>query len=500
MNRHLMRVIAAPSLFALCLPLAALAQGSAQVSAQVSGSSAPDPGSAVHRIVPIVLDVATATPVARRGTAQVAENPALPDLDNAFEVDTWQASGSFPVPAQPRTALLWYPPERGFSGKVSGIAKQVAEITGMDVWLMDIHRAQFLPTTAQAMLAWPPSQVEAMIDWMLKENGSQSLLLVAEQRSAQPVLKGIARWQRNHPHDTRLGGVILISPNLYQKREAGGQRVFAGIADQVTLPVFVIQPLLASQRWYAADIQQRLGQHGNPVMLRLVKGVRDGWWRNDFDPTPFELQRSRSFAREFLTARRFFNRHQGELAISGGDAPVVRQSERREVGDGASVHVGLSAFRKPRAAPRLQLSDLDGEPIRLSDLRGQVVLVNFWASWCPPCVKEMPSMSRLQARYRAQGLHVVAVDVDESVATVKAFVERLPVELTIALDSGARAMRRWKVFSFPSSFLVDRQGRLRYGLSGAVDWDDKEVSEVVTRLLHEPDSRAEALSPALVSE
>ncbi len=427
--------------------------------------------------------------------SQSTVNPEESGLEQEYELDTWQANNS--------TILLWYPPERGFTAKSSTIAQQIAQQAGMDVWLMDVHRAQFLPHTPEAMLAYPPAEIEVMIDWLLRER-SQRIVIVGEQRSAQSVLKAVANWKAEHPDDRRVQGVLLISPNLYWQREAGGQRVFAPISDKVDIPIFVLQPELASQRWYAGDIQQRLGRQGNPVMLRLVKGVRDGYWHNDFDPTEFEIAASRQMAREFMTVRRFFNRH---MAYPGhADIKSLPESKSENLGNIAKptphrAYAGLKAYPRPLKAPSLELQRLPTQGaeavFNLADWKGSVVLVNFWATWCPPCVEEMPSMSRLQGRYKEQGLRVIAVDVDEPRATIDAFLRRLPVDLPIALDPGGEAMRRWKVFSFPTSFLVDRQGRLRYGLSGAVDWTDAEVEAVIISLLNET-PLASALPPSTV--
>jgi len=115
------------------------------------------------------------------------------------------------------------------------------------------------------------------------------------------------------------------------------------------------------------------------------------------------------------------------------------------------------------------------------------VLVNFWATWCPPCVTEIPSMNRLLAKYQAQGLEIVSVDFQQSATDIATFVKRVPVDYPIVLDHDGRLSKQWGVFSFPTTFVVDRQGRLRYSLNQGVEWDVPELEAPLRALLAETD-------------
>jgi thiol-disulfide isomerase/thioredoxin len=137
-------------------------------------------------------------------------------------------------------------------------------------------------------------------------------------------------------------------------------------------------------------------------------------------------------------------------------------------------------------APALALRDEEGKKTwRLSDLRGKVVLVNFWATWCPPCVEEIPSLDRLRERLAPRGFEVLAVDVGEPRDQVKAFLEARPVRFPVLLDATGETFKRWKAYAFPTSLLLDRRHRVRYSVYGAFVWDSPEVIEAVSRLLDE---------------
>jgi len=144
----------------------------------------------------------------------------------------------------------------------------------------------------------------------------------------------------------------------------------------------------------------------------------------------------------------------------------------------------LKPYAGDPAPPPLALADLAGTIHQLAEYRSRVVLVNFWASWCPPCVHELPSMQRLAQRLQGRPFTILAVDMGESEADVRRFLEEeVQVDFTVLLDGDGSALREWKVFAFPTSFVIGPDGRIRYALFGALDWDAPEVIAKITGLL-----------------
>lgn len=117
-----------------------------------------------------------------------------------------------------------------------------------------------------------------------------------------------------------------------------------------------------------------------------------------------------------------------------------------------------------------QLRDLDGRPISLEALRGKVVWVNFFASWCPPCQQETPILRTLADDYRERGLEVVGISVQETTpADVKAYAERYRLRYTIGFDGSGHVLRAYRVFALPTQFFIDVDGAIRTIVSGPVD-------------------------------
>lgn len=122
----------------------------------------------------------------------------------------------------------------------------------------------------------------------------------------------------------------------------------------------------------------------------------------------------------------------------------------------------------PDGAPT-PLLDLDGNPVRLADLRGRPVWINFWASWCPPCQAETPTIRDLAEAYAPQGLEVVGISVQEATEDdVRAYAERYGLEYTIAADLAGDVFRRYRVYGLPTQYFLDENGIIRSVVQGPV--------------------------------
>ena len=139
----------------------------------------------------------------------------------------------------------------------------------------------------------------------------------------------------------------------------------------------------------------------------------------------------------------------------------------------------------PKPAPASVFSDLEGQARSLADFRGQVVLLNFWATWCAPCIREMPSLDRLQASLGPEGLKVIALSVDRGGAHVVApFLERLGIEhLEVFLDPSNQTGRSYAVPGLPTTYLVDHRGRIVGALAGPAEWDSPDAEALIRHYL-----------------
>lgn len=135
----------------------------------------------------------------------------------------------------------------------------------------------------------------------------------------------------------------------------------------------------------------------------------------------------------------------------------------------AATVASLAADTPVRAAPNFTLKTLSGETVSLTDYRGQVVLVNFWASWCPPCVAELPTLHQFYLSHKSDGFVVLAVNAEENEPTIRQFVEQNGYTFPVLVDSAATAANAYDVRAIPASFIVDQNGNIQYIHRGEID-------------------------------
>jgi cytochrome c biogenesis protein CcmG, thiol:disulfide interchange protein DsbE len=132
-------------------------------------------------------------------------------------------------------------------------------------------------------------------------------------------------------------------------------------------------------------------------------------------------------------------------------------------------------------APDFTVQDSD-HTVALNQFRGQVVVLNFWATWCPPCIEETPSMVRMQARLKDKGVVVLAVSIDADDDAYHKFLKDYSVNMVTVRDESKKASSLYGTFGWPETFIIDRKGVIRRKFIGAVDWTNPEVTDYLTKL------------------
>jgi thiol-disulfide isomerase/thioredoxin len=157
---------------------------------------------------------------------------------------------------------------------------------------------------------------------------------------------------------------------------------------------------------------------------------------------------------------------------------------------GTVLSLALGWFAAPALAldagarlPEIGLTDVRGARVDAASLKGKVVIVDFWASWCGPCKEEMPVLERLYKKYKSRGLVVVGVSVDQELGNVKGFLKQVPVSFSIVHDAEHKVAGRFKPPRMPSSYVVDRNGIVRYVHAGFRDEDAAKLEAEVSALL-----------------
>ncbi len=376
----------------------------------------------------------------------------------------------------PRATLIWHPHEVGIQAVDQQLAADLAK-RGIDVWLVDLLESSFLPNTTNNMDRLSGDGFAALI--RAAQSKRRPVIIASSGRGAIPLLRGARQWQLANPDDTTLAGAILISPKLYVETPQPGKKAeFMPVTLATNLPIVILQPNKSPWFWKLTDTIAALQQGGSDVYLWPLNELRDRFYFRP-DANDYEVSQTRTLANKLHTAANLLTRLTPAPRRAVADIkadPKVREGKPDR---------SLAQFQGDPQPPPLALPDLQGRIIDLRDLHGQVVLVNFWASWCPPCVHEMPSMQRLMDQMQGKPFTILGVNMAEDEQTIRQFLTtRVNVRFPIVLDKDGHALKQWGVFAFPTSYVIDKQGKIRYALFGSVEWDEPSIVEKITALVN----------------
>ena len=241
--------------------------------------------------------------------------------------------------------------------------------------------------------------------------------------------------------------------------------------------MYILQPEQSPWRWRLEATQAELEKGGSKVFTRVLTDVRDRFYFRP-DATEVEMDVAQRLAEMLRDSIRTLN------DVKLAEVMATRISKAPATKAAASIENKLRPYKGNPIPPPLKLTDLDGKVHDLADYKGKVVLVNFWASWCPPCVKEMPSMQRLRERMTGKPFVILGVNLAEPEQEVRDFLAtKVKVDFPILMDRDGAALKAWKVFVFPTSFVVGPDGAIRYGLYGEFEWDTDKTIRVMEALL-----------------
>ncbi len=370
-------------------------------------------------------------------------------------------------PAQGEVLLLWIAPGFGFRPVYDEVAASLAD-AGLEVWLADVAEALFLPHGSEAMRQLDGHYVADLVERAHAATGKK-VVLVSGSYGAIPVLRGARQWQSRRPDTAYLAGAILFSPNAYARiPELGLEPEYLPIVRASNIPVFIVQGGAGGNRWQLPKLVEALRSGGAPVYVQVLPSVV-GLFSSH--------QASAAERRQLAALPRTIGRMLPLLAAT----PTPLSASPLQATAPAAPGKGLDADLQPYAgAPRphaIALPDAQGKMHRLAlqDYRGRVTVVNFWATWCPPCVQEIPSLNRLAQAMQGEPFRLVSVNYAQGGQTIQAFMKKVQVDFPVLVDADGSEAAQWNVIAFPSTFVVGPDGRIRYGVNAAIHWDSPAV-------------------------
>jgi peroxiredoxin len=166
--------------------------------------------------------------------------------------------------------------------------------------------------------------------------------------------------------------------------------------------------------------------------------------------------------------------------------PLARAKPENRSLDQLLVDMGVEIFPNSTSQVELQLQDLNGADVNISDFRGKIVFLNFWATWCPTCVVEMPSMEKLHRKLNDMDFALVTVSIQDSATQVKRFFKQHKLTFTALLDSSGKTVPGFGIRAIPTTLILDKTGRIIGRVMGPREWDSRESLAMFELLVAEP--------------
>ncbi len=385
---------------------------------------------------------------------------------------------------QGKTLFLWLPSERGMGKGYVPVALNLS-VLDFDVWAVNLHETYFISPGRQSLNNIDLNDLLEIIK-IAQLKGFESIFILSSGRGMQLALKMTHLWQQKYSASP-INGLISFSPYLLKGRtEMGQDAEYLDYVAYSNLPIYLIQAQFSTKYARSREITEHLQQGGSPVYVHSLKGVHAGYHMRSTDDlseadkaAKAELASILEQASYLLAATKpaIYNRNTN-FTFNKQNKPVPSFKE-------AVLH----PYKGNPVPPPLELKDLSGNSYNLQQSKGDVVLVNFWATWCKPCVREIPSLSRLVSKMDNKSFKVVAVNIGESSDTIRKFNQLFdktdPVNFDILLDEDGGTVRDWKVYAYPSNFLIGQNGKIQYAYRGALEWDSEQIVQTINSLVVE---------------
>lgn len=418
----------------------------------------------MHVFIPWLMGVALLLSAPAFGS--VARQQSL-ELPSGHEVvaDVYGQTG--------KTRVLWIGPSYGLHDRHKQVARDLATLD-VQVWQTDLAEALFLPRGAQTMRDIPAKMVAELIQ-AVSEKGKYKLLLISGSYGAIPTLRGVHAWQSMQAAQRSILGVVLFSPYLYTHVPNLGEAPrFVEVADATSVPVYIFQAEKNSNRWHQPAMVKQLQRHA-PVYTEIMRGVTSLFYKED--KALQTIDRLKSVADKIKKIIPLLSAHAYPLN-------AVALTKNKTTENKLGLDDKLKPYQGTIQPQPFSLVDVNGKLYSETDFKGKISIINFWASWCPPCVEEIPSLNRLRQKMQGKPFQLISINYAESGERIKLFMKNVAVDFPVLLDPEGKIAADWKVVAFPSTFVIGPDGKIHYGVNAAIHWDTEEVIQQLNALLN----------------
>lgn len=394
-----------------------------------------------------------------------AENEIIVPVSSGDEitVERFSASGKY--------LILWLAPEYGLRGAHRALARMLTK-QDIEVWQTDIVQSLFLPLGSTSIKNLSGKHVADLIEYAHKKTGKK-IIVAGDSYAAVSALLGAHQWQKRKHASPYLIGAILFTPYSYSTIPPLGQLPkYMPIISATNIPIMIYQAKNTGNIGQFDSLIEKLQSHGNPVYSRITPKVMSLFYEEE--PTAQMLLQIKPLPINIKKMISVLEKHSVPLK------PIALK-EIKEHNSGIDIY--LKTYRGAVTPIAINLNDAYDNPIVKNNFKGKVTVINFWATWCPPCVQEIPSLNRLKKKMQGLPFELISINYAEDKNTILDFMKKVKVDFPVLLDQDGSFARKWNVITYPSTFVIDKKGKIKYGVNAAIEWDSPEFITKLKSLL-----------------
>ena len=383
--------------------------------------------------------------------------------------DTELSVESFP--AQGNYLLIWLAPEYDFKPTHYTLAQALAEHS-IEVWMSNIIESLYLPQSLKSLKQLDGQYVAELIEYAHQKTG-KNILLVGDSYAAITVLRGIHQWQKRNPNQTYLNGSILFTPYTYAYIPSLGlQPEYMPVVSATNTPVMIFQATGSANSGQFETLKEKLQLNSKTVYSQYINNVMGLFYEET--PTPEVQQHLQKLP---VTIKKILP------VLKRATVPSQALSVDTITVNDSGIDHYLKKYQGNTTANTIDLIDVHGQSFTKQSYKGQVTLINFWATWCPPCVEEIPSLNRFQEKMADLPVELISINYAEDSQTIIEFMNKIKVDFPVLLDKNGEFAKQWGVLTYPSTFVINKQGHIEYGVNAAIEWDAPELIKIIKSML-----------------
>jgi len=394
----------------------------------------------------------------------VAESEIIVRVSSGDEITVDQ------FPASGKHLMLWLAPEYGLRGAHRSLARMLTK-QNIEIWQTNIVESLFLPHGSTSIKKLNGQHVADIIEYAYKTTGKR-IIVASDSYGAISALHGIHQWQKRKQIKSYLIGAILFSPSTYSTIPPLGQLPeYMPIISASNIPIMIYQAKNHSNIGQLQTLVKKLQQHGNPVYSRITPKVMSIFYERE--PTAKMIRQMEPLPENIKKMISVLEKH------TVPSKPIaIKNIKKYKQG----IDIYLKEYKGVIKPLAINLKNVYGKTIIKNNFKGQVTIINFWATWCPPCVKEIPSLNRLKQKMAGSPFELISINYAEDKKTIINFMKKVKVEFPVLLDHDGSFAKKWNVIAFPSTFIIDKEGKIKYGVNAAIEWDDPEFIKKIKSL------------------